>query len=131
MNFMGKNYGSCGCPTAQPTFEQCKQIIQTCNVEEVPHYINYHTHVVNNMVKKHINIPTYSMSEENILIEYPAAQAIAMPYMPYPAMTGCQNTYQQPMYGGQMTQYQGNVGTDPMMGYGMPQGMAKPIPFTY
>ena len=131
MNFMGQNYGSngCGCQT-QPTFEQCKQVVQTCNVEEVPHYINYHTHVVNNIVKKHVNIPTYSMSEENILIEYPPAQAMPMGYMPQP-IQNCQGTYQQPMYANQMPQYQGNVGTEPMPGYGMPQGMVKPMPFTY
>ena len=130
MNFMGQNFSSCGCPTTQPTFEQCKQIVQTCNVEEVPHYINYHTHVVNNLVKKHVNIPTYSVSEENILIEYPPAQA--MPYMPYQAMGGCGGTYQQqPMYANQMPQYQGNVGTDPMMGYGMQQPQIKPMPFGY
>ena len=139
MNFMGKNYGSCGCPTAQPTFEQCKQVVQTCNVEEVPHYINYHTHVVNNIVKKHVNIPTYSVSEENILIEYPPAQA-----MPYQAIGGCGATYQQPMYATQMmgmgptSQYQGNVGTEPIMQqpmqtpmYGMPGYPGMTMPFGY
>ena len=136
MNFMGSNYSTYGCQT-QPTFEQCKQVVQTCNVEEVPHYINYHTHVVNNLVKKHINIPTYSVSEENVLIEYPPAQAIPM-YNP--VMPTCQGTYQQSMFVGSnmynqqmpnIAQYQGNVGTEPMMGYGMQPGYVKPMPFTY
>ena len=137
MNFMGNNYGSCGCGSkiTQPTYEQCKQVVQTCNVEEVPHYINYHTHVVNNHVKKHINIPTYSMSEENIMIEYPPAQAMPLAYMPYQAMSGCQGqTYQQQTYPGQMMgtgQYQGNVGTEPMIGYGMPQYPTMNPPFGY
>ncbi len=37
-----------GCMQAQPTSMQCNQVVQTCNVQEVPHYINYHTHAVNN-----------------------------------------------------------------------------------
>lgn len=43
MNFTGTN---CGCGTNDVgTFQQCNQIVQTCNVEEIPHYTNYHTHV--------------------------------------------------------------------------------------
>ena len=57
------------CPTAMPTSTQCNQVVQTCNVQEVPHYTNYHTHVVNNCIKKHINIPVYSQSSENVLID--------------------------------------------------------------
>ncbi|MDE6947062.1 MAG: hypothetical protein K2P14_07765 [Anaeroplasmataceae bacterium] len=56
MNFTGSNFNSCGCgaeqgmscPKAAPTFQQCNQVVQTCNVEDVPHYTNYHTHAVNN-----------------------------------------------------------------------------------
>ena len=46
MNFSGYNSGNCGCncPKAQPTYQQCCQVVHTCNVEEVPHHINYHTH---------------------------------------------------------------------------------------
>ena len=53
-----------------------------------------------------------------------------MGYMPQPMQT-CQGQYQQPMYGSQMPQYQGNVGTEPMMGYGMPTAQVKPMPFGY
>lgn len=57
MNFTGSNFNSCGCgaeqgmscPKATPTFQQCNQVVQTCNVEDVPHYTNYHTHVVLNL----------------------------------------------------------------------------------
>mgnify|MGYP001036139030 CR=1 FL=1 len=58
MNFTGSNYNSCGCgfndqnfgcPKSAPTFQQCNQVVQTCNVEDVPHYTNYHTHVVLNL----------------------------------------------------------------------------------
>jgi len=30
------------CPTAMLTSTQCNQLVQTCNVQEVPHYTNYH-----------------------------------------------------------------------------------------
>ena len=34
-----------GYPVNVPTYQQCNQVVQTCNVQEVPHYTNYHTHV--------------------------------------------------------------------------------------
>lgn len=41
--------GGCGCNSgcqqALPTYQQCNQVVQTYNVEDVPHYTNYHTHV--------------------------------------------------------------------------------------
>ena len=56
MNFTGTNFNSCGCggndgcPSTTPaTYQQCNQVVQTCNVEDVPHYTNYHTHVVLNL----------------------------------------------------------------------------------
>ena len=111
MFYQGQTNNTCGCnqgscPQTLPTYQQCNQVIHVCNVEEIPHYIDFHTHVVNDCVKKHINVPTYSTSMENVLInEYPQAQG-AMPYMPY-----------QPIYGNQMfgnvDQYQGNVGVNP------------------
>ncbi|MCM1556732.1 MAG: hypothetical protein NC087_04280 [Anaeroplasma bactoclasticum] len=57
MNFTGTNYNSCGCgcndgcPTTTPTYQQCNQVVQTCNVEDIPHYTNYHTHVVLNLTE--------------------------------------------------------------------------------
>lgn len=144
MNFMGNNSGTCGCkcPTVPPTYQQCYQVVQTCNVEEVPHMINYHTHMVNNCIKKHVNIPTYTVSEESVLFnEYPQAQ-MPIPYMQYQQPGSCGQTmnpymqYQQPMYAGQMAQYQGNVGTEPFqqqmpMQYGMPQYPGMNMPFNY
>ncbi len=50
MNFLGSNLNqNCcgcnnGCQNTLPTYQQCNQVVQTCNVEEVPHFINYHTH---------------------------------------------------------------------------------------
>ncbi len=47
------NQGSCGCnsgcPQSAPTSQQCNQVVQTCNVQDIPHYVNYHTHVVLNL----------------------------------------------------------------------------------
>lgn len=37
------------CPQAYPTYQQCNQVVQTANVQDVPHYTNYHTHAVNNI----------------------------------------------------------------------------------
>lgn len=68
----GQNYG-CGCPTSYPTYDCCNNVVETCNVEQIPHYVNYHTHVVNNCIKRHINVPTYSTSSEvRIINEYQA-----------------------------------------------------------
>ena len=115
MNFTGSNFNSCGCgaeqgmscPKAAPTFQQCNQVVPTCNVEDVPQYTNYHTQVVNNCVKRHINIPTYSTSAENIMInEYVQGQPMYQQPVLYPQFP------QQPMMQGQ---YQGNVGTEPFV----------------
>lgn len=136
MNFFGSNQETCGCNTCgnacgtpvvnpcgtfSPTYQQYNQVVQTCNVEEVPHYVNYHTHVVNNFVKRHVNIPTYSTSGENVVInEYAQTPAMANPYI----------QWQQPNCGCQSmnptAEYIGNVGTNPyqpQMGapYMMPQ----------
>lgn len=54
----------CGCcPQAVPTFQCCNQVVNRCNVQDVPHITNYHTHVVDNCVRRHINIPQYTTSE--------------------------------------------------------------------
>lgn len=126
MNFQGTNLNQMGtdcgcgnntCPYTQPTYQQCQQVVQTCNVQEVPHYVNYHTHVVNNCVKRHVNIPTYSTSGENVIInEYVQGQPM----------------FQQPnMYQGYpypMTQYQGNVGVE---GIQFPNLNGQGNPFNY
>ena len=127
MNFIGSNYGTCGCKCqTMPTFQQCNQVVYTCNVEEVPHFIDYHTHIVNNHIAKHVNIPTYSTSEENVLInEYPQAQMMS-PFMAYPQqMCGVQMD-------SQMEQYQGNVGINPspiQNPYSVPQYQGMNMPF--
>ena len=103
----------CGCENAcqqaVPTYQQCNQIVQTCNVQEVPHYTCYHTHVINNCIKKHINIPVYSQSSENVYLDQ---YVEGMPIYQQPVM------YNQNMMNGQMAynpnQYQGNVSTEPL-----------------
>ncbi len=120
MNFTGSNCNSnsfgndtCGCQKA--TYQQCNQVVQTCDVEDVPHYMNYHTHVVNNHVIRHVNIPTYSTSEENVYVnEYVQGQPIYQQPVFYnqqkfeqlPNMQ--QPTFQQP-FGQQNVGYQGMV----------------------
>ncbi len=71
MNNMYQNYqnmgymGSNNCCGPKDT---C-QVINKCFVEEVPHYYNCHTHVVNTCVRKHIYIPKYSCSEETVYVD--------------------------------------------------------------
>ena len=105
-NYYGKSCGcNTSCPQSCPTYQTCNQVVQTANVEDVPHYINYNTHVINNCIKRHINIPTYSTSSENVMInEY----AQAAPMYQQPVMYN--QYYQQQMYS--PNQYQGNVGTE-------------------
>lgn len=107
------NQNSCGCesscPNAVPTYQQCNQVVQTYNVEDVPHYTNYHTHIINNCIKRHINVPTYSQSAENVLInEYAQAAPMYNQGMMYnqPMMPNQQGMMYNP------NQYQGNVGTE-------------------
>lgn len=105
--FNNMNGNTCGC--MEP--KNCCEVVQTYNVVEVPHYTNYHTHQINNCIKKHINIPVYSTSYENVYIdEYVNANPIYQ-----------QPIYQQPMYQGygypnyqglNPNEYQGNVGTN-------------------
>ena len=92
------------CPYAVPTYQQCNQVVHTCNVQDVPHYTNYHTHVVNNCIKRHINIPTYSTSTENVYLdEY--VQGVPMYQQPMMYNQGINMNYSP-------NQYQGNVGTE-------------------
>ena len=111
MNYFGSNFNQCPneCNNVMPTYQQCNQVVQTCDVEDVPHYINYHTHVVNNMVKRHVNIPTYSQSQENVVVNeyvngYPMYQ---YPMYNQPMMNFDQPNCNQGMPN--MCGYQGNV----------------------
>ncbi len=56
------NY-NCGCPTNNIGCGY-NQVINKCFVSDVPHYVNYNTHVVNNCIKRHYIVPTYSTTEE-------------------------------------------------------------------
>ena len=127
MNFQGSNlncnqgvpYPMNDCnqgtrPSCLPTYQQCNQVVQTCNVQDVPHYVNYHTHVINNCVKRHINIPTYSNSQENVMVnEY--VQGMPLYQQPFFYNQPFQQQmpfYQQPLdqgnFGG-MPNYQGTT----------------------
>lgn len=96
-----------GCMPAMPTSTCCNQVVQTYNVQEVPHYQGIHTHVINNCIKKHINIPVYSQSAENVYID---EYAQGNPIYQQPVMINNQFNQQQPMMN--PNQYQGNVGVD-------------------
>ena len=158
MFYQGQSNNQCGCnqgcPQAVPSYQQCNQVVQTCNVQDVPHVINYHTHVVNNCIKRHINVPTYSASQETVMQDQyvDGAPMYGQPmYSQTPVQNpmfgqmptlgnqmgcgcGCQtqsmNTYNQQMMQNPM-QYQGNVGTEPAM---MQQPMMYPgmnMPYNY
>lgn len=51
----------CGCGVPQ-----VNNVVNKCFVEDVPYYVNYHTHQVNNVVRRHIQVPTYSCSEQTV-----------------------------------------------------------------
>ena len=81
MNTMGtmptQNVG-CGCgsgmntmPMMNQQFMQpgCNQVLeQTCAVD-MPYYVNYNTHVVNNVVRRHIQIPVYSQTQQTVYFD--------------------------------------------------------------
>ena len=81
MNTMGtmptQNVG-CGCgsgmntmPMLNQQFMQpgCNQVLeQTCAVD-MPYYVNYNTHVVNNVVRRHIQIPVYSQTQQTVYFD--------------------------------------------------------------
>ena len=117
-----------------------------------------HTHVVNNCIKRHINIPTYSASQETVLQDqyvdgapmYQGGMYGQIPAQGNNMGCGCGcnqdqmsvynqqmcSTQNQMMYGNPMgqyntMQYQGNVGTEPAM---MQQPMMYPgmnMPYNY
>ncbi len=70
----------CGCTPIAP--EMCyNNVVKKCFVEEVPHVVNYNTHVVNECVKKHITVPKYTTTEETVYID----EYETLPYqMQYP-----------------------------------------------
>ena len=65
----GMNDG-CGCGNMMPTVTpSCNQVVQKCFVEEIPYYVGYNTHVVNSVVRRHIQIPVYSQSQETVYFD--------------------------------------------------------------
>lgn len=112
MNFIGSNDCGCGCndgigcaPT-YPTYQNCNQVVQTYNVQDVPHYVNYNTHVINNCIKRHVNVPTFTQTSENVMINQYVDQ---MPFFQPMYNQGFHNPNLG--YNGYMNnQYQGNVG---------------------
>ena len=105
-NFNNQDSGCTSCVMAQPTYQQCNNVVQTYNYQDVPHVTNYHTHTVNNCIKRHINIPTYTASQETVYVdEYVSG---APTYQNQPIYNQGMN---QPIYYSN-TQYQGNVDTE-------------------
>lgn len=87
MNFYNPNMmpmSGCGCGGEQPSC--CNNVVHECFVEEVPHVVNYHTHVIKNCVKKHITIPQYTQSEEVIYYDQyePCGCGYGVPGYPTP-----------------------------------------------
>ncbi len=71
----------CGCNPAPIVPEVCcNNVVKKCFVEEVPHVINYNTHVVNECVKKHITVPKYTTTEETVYIDEYAFTPMQVPY---------------------------------------------------
>lgn len=62
------NYG-CGCQSQR---DNCN-VVNKQFCEEIPHCYNVHTHVVNNVTRRHYYIPQYTYSEETVFMdEYPS-----------------------------------------------------------
>ena len=65
---MGLGYGM---GPMNPGFTQpgCNQVVeQTCALD-IPYYVNYNTHVVNNVVRRHIQIPVYSQTQQTVYFD--------------------------------------------------------------
>ena len=91
----------------------------THNFNIIQVYLN-HPHVINNCVKKHINIPVYSQSSENVYLDQ---YVEGMPIYQQPVMYN-QNMMNQPMACNQ-GQYQGNLQTEPLQNTNNYQNMAN------
>lgn len=64
MGYLMPNSGTgCGCNNS------VNQVVNKCFVEELPYYVNYHTHQINNVIRRHIQIPTFSTSEETVYFD--------------------------------------------------------------
>ena len=67
--------GGCGCGMqgmgmgvgmGQPG---CNQVVQQTCAVDIPYYVNYNTHVVNNVVRRHIQIPVYSQTQQTVYFD--------------------------------------------------------------
>ncbi len=76
----------CGCNTPIVPEVCCNNVVKKCFVEEVPHVINYNTHVINECVKKHITIPKYTTTEETVYIDEYQFTPMQIPYQYQPMM---------------------------------------------
>ena len=71
--FMG-GYSQTGYGMGMPfiggnTQQGCGQVLQQTCAVDIPYYVNYNTHVVNNVVRRHIQIPVYSQTQETIYFD--------------------------------------------------------------
>lgn len=95
--------------------------LETCAVEEIPNYVNFHTHTIHNQIKRHVNVPVYSNSCETRVIH---------------EFDGCQNfmnMYQNPMgmnqnYPNDETNFYNNMNND-MPGFGNLNNYFVPFPY--
>lgn len=57
-----------GCPFNENTgcgdYKCCNQVEESCQFVDISHYVNYHTHNIMNVYKRHFTIPTCSQSSE-------------------------------------------------------------------
>ena len=58
-----------GCMSQQAMQPACSQVVQQTCAVDMPYYVNYNTHVVNNVVRRHIQIPVYSQTQETIYFD--------------------------------------------------------------
>ena len=69
MDYMAQQpmaYGMQGVGFGQPG---CNQVVQQTCAVDMPYYVNYNTHVVNNVVRRHIQIPVYSQTQQTVYFD--------------------------------------------------------------
>ena len=58
-----------GCMSQQVMQPGCSQVVQQTCAVDMPYYVNYNTHVVNNVVRRHIQIPVYSQTQQTVYFD--------------------------------------------------------------
>lgn len=106
-------------------FKKMINYIKKVNFSWIMQVVLNHPHVVNNCVKRHVNIPTYSTSGENVFInEYvQGAPMYGGPYMYNQPMMFNQNPYMQQEPNMQNPTFDTNVTNSNYQGY---QGNVNP-----